>query len=69
VPSSVRAKAGLPWPVTGTYMCDKCRNSQIGQAGVIAARCTAPRADKTERCNCAYFVLVESPNHHLLVSS
>ena len=60
MPSSVRAKADLPWPVTGTYMCDKCHSNQMGKAGVIAARCTAPRAGKTGRCNCAYFVLVEA---------
>jgi len=39
-------------------MCDKCHNNQIGQAGVVAARCTAPRVDRPELCNCAYFVLV-----------
>ena len=58
VPGRIRAKAGLPWPITGTYACDKCHNTQIGQAGVMAARCTAPRVDRPELCNCAYFVLV-----------
>ena len=58
VPGRIRAKAGLPWHVTGTYACDKCHSNQIGQAGVIAARCDAPRSDRTELCNCAYFVLV-----------
>ena len=61
MPSNTRAKAGLPWPVTGTYICDKCRGNQIGKAGVIAARCTALRADKKRPCNCAYFALVETP--------
>jgi|GEM_PF-5828523 len=54
----IRAKAGLPWPVTGTYACDKCHSNQIGQAGVMAARCTAPRVNRMESCNCAYFALV-----------
>jgi hypothetical protein len=58
MPGRIRAKAGLPWPVTGTYACDKCHSNQIGQAGIIAMRCTAPRVDRTEPCNCAYFVLV-----------
>lgn len=62
MPRTVRAKAGLPWSVTGTYACDKCLSTQIGTAGVIAARCTTPRADKTGPCNCAYFVLVETPH-------
>ncbi len=61
MPRSVRAKAGLPWPVTGTYVCDKCHSTQKGTAGVIAARCAAPRTDKTGPCNCAYFVLRETP--------
>ena len=63
MPSSVRAKAGLPWPVTGMYTCDKCHSNQLVKAGVIVARCTALRADKTGPCNCAYFVLVEVPDH------
>jgi len=56
----IRAKAGLPWPVTGTYACDKCHGNQSGQAGVMAARCSAPRVGGTALCNCAYFVLVAS---------
>ena len=63
LPSIVRAKAGLPWPVTGTYACDKCHANQTGEAGVIATRCTALRADGTGPCNCAYFVLVEMADH------
>jgi len=57
----VRAKAGLPWPVTGSYVCDKCHSTEIGEAGVIAARCTVPRGAQGHPCNCAYFVLVETP--------
>ena len=63
LPTIVRAKAGLPWPVTGTYTCDKCHAHQTGETGVIAARCTALRAGKMERCNCAYFVLVPVADH------
>jgi len=55
----VRAKAGLPWPVTGSYICDKCHSTEIGEAGAIAARCTVPRGAHGHPCNCAYFVLVE----------
>jgi len=57
----VRAKAGLPWPVNGTYVCDKCRTKLIGRAGVIATRCAALRGDQGRSCNCAYFVLAEDP--------
>jgi len=63
MPNRVRAKAGLPWTVTGTYRCDKCHSSHRGTAGVMVERCTALRADRTGPCNCAYFVLVEEPDH------
>ena len=63
MPTIVRAKAGLPWPVTGTYTCDKCHGNQTGEAGVIAARCTALLADKMKPCNCAYFVLIGAADH------
>ncbi len=58
---SVRAKAGLPWPVSGTYVCDKCHARQEGQAGTVATRCLAPRGTSQQPCNCAYFVLVDQP--------
>ena len=58
IPNSVRAKAGLPWPVSGTYRCDKCHSSQTGQAGVVATRCAVLRGEHDRPCNCAYFVLV-----------
>ncbi len=58
---SVRAKAGLPWPVSGTYVCDKCHSRQEGQAGIVAPRCPVPRGTSEQPCNCAYFVLVISP--------
>ena len=54
---SVRAKAGLPWPENGIYVCDKCHAQQVGQAGAIATRCTVLRGDRQQPCNCAYFVL------------
>jgi hypothetical protein len=60
--SRVRAKAGLPWPVTGVYSCDKCHSNRFGEAGVIVARCTVRRVDRTGPCNCAYFALVEKPD-------
>ena len=56
---SVRAKAGLPWPASGTYVCDKCHTHQTGHAGTIARRCTALRGGDQTPCNCAYFVLIE----------
>jgi hypothetical protein len=59
---SVRAKAGLPWPVSGTYLCDKCHTRQAGQAGTIATRCTVLRGVHQQPCNCAYFVLVDQPS-------
>ncbi len=52
----VRAKAGLPWPVSGTYTCDKCHTEHIGRAGTVTPRCAANRGDG-QPCNCAYFVL------------
>lgn len=55
----VRAKAGLPWPVSGQYLCDKCHTSQAGQAGVIATRCVVLSGALQRPCNCAYFVLIE----------
>jgi len=55
----VRAKAGLPWPVTGVYRCDKCHTRTEGQAGTLAARCTAPRGVSQRPCHGAYFVLIE----------
>jgi hypothetical protein len=58
---SVRAKAGLPWPESGTYICDKCHARQAGQAGAIATRCTALRGPRQQSCNCAYFVLDVRP--------
>lgn len=57
----VRAKAGLPWPVSGTYICDKCHTKLIGRAGVIAPRCAVLRSEQGQPCNCAYFVLAEDP--------
>ena len=54
---SVRAKAGLPWPASGIYICDKCHAQQTGQAGVIATRCVVLRGVHQQPCNCAYFVL------------
>lgn len=59
---SVRAKAGLPWPVTGTYICDKCHGPRAGEAGVIATRCGTALKRPERVCNCAYFVLVETLN-------
>ena len=56
---SVRAKAGLPWPLTGVYLCDKCQARRAGQAGAIATRCTVLRGKLQQPCNCAYFVLVD----------
>ena len=56
---SVRAKAGFPWPVTGVYCCDKCHTEQAGQAGMITARCAAPRGVRQQPCNGAYYVLIE----------
>ncbi len=64
---SVRAKAGLPWPASGTYVCDKCHTKLIGRAGVIAMRCAARHGEQGRPCNCAYFVLAEDP--HLVDSS
>ena len=58
---SIRAKAGLPWPENGIYMCDKCHAQQAGQAGVIATRCAVLRGLHQQPCNCAYFVLVNQP--------
>ncbi len=58
---SVRAKAGLPWPVSGIYTCDKCHTRQAGQAATIATRCTALRGVHQQPCNCAYFVLIDHP--------
>ena len=63
MPNRVRAKAGLPWPVTGMYACDKCHSNHRGEAGVIVARCATLRVDKKGPCNCAYFALVETPTH------
>lgn len=57
----VRAKAGLLWPVSGTYVCDKCHMKLIGRAGVIATRCAALHGEQGRPCNCAYFVLAEDP--------
>ena len=54
----MRAKAGLPWPVNGTYRCDKCHDTQAREAGAIAARCVVMRGEPLRPCNCAYFVLV-----------
>lgn len=54
----IRAKAGLPWPATGTFVCDKCHALHTGNMGVIAPRCLAPRGD-LRACNCAYFALSE----------
>jgi hypothetical protein len=60
---SVRAKAGLPWPVTGTYICDKCHGRRNGEVGTIATRCGTSFTIPRRTCNCAYFVLVvETPN-------
>ncbi len=59
---SVRAKAGLPWPVTGMYICDKCHSRQVGEAGTIATRCTVSFGTQNQPCNCAYFVLAETPD-------
>ncbi len=56
---TVRAKAGLPWPEDGTYVCDKCHTEQAGRAGIIAQRCVTPRGATSQPCNCAYFVLIE----------
>ena len=56
---SVRAKAGLPWPESGIYVCDKCHTKQAGQTGMIATRCAVPRGVHQQPCNCAYFVLVD----------
>ena len=58
IPKDVRAKAGLPWPVSGTYRCDKCHDRQPQQAGAIAVRCAVLRGEPKRPCNCAYFVLV-----------
>ena len=58
IPTIVRAKAGLPWPVSGTYRCDKCHSRQTRQAGVVATRCAALCGAHSRQCNCAYFVLV-----------
>jgi hypothetical protein len=55
----VRAKAGLPWPVNGIYLCDKCHTPRTGQAGTIATRCAVLRGARQQQCNCAYFVLIE----------
>lgn len=59
VSKPVRAKAGLPWPVTGFYLCDKCHTQMAGQAGTIATRCSVVRGVHQRQCNGAYFVLVE----------
>ena len=56
----VRAKAGLPWPASGVYVCDKCHGRQAAQVGAIATRCAALHAGRQKPCNCAYFVLLES---------
>jgi len=56
VSDRVRAKAGLPWPVSGIYVCDKCHAEHIACAGDVTPRCSAERGDG-HRCNCAYFVL------------
>jgi hypothetical protein len=55
----VRAKADLPWPVTGVYLCDKCHTQRTGQAGIIATRCTVLLGEHQRQCNGAYFVLIE----------
>ena len=55
----VRAKAGLPWPVTGLYRCDKCHTQRAGQAGIRATRCSVLIAEQQRQCNGAYFVLIE----------
>lgn len=57
----VRAKAGLPWPVSGVYVCDKCHTRRPGQAGAIATRCAVASGLHQRRCNGAYFVLLEPP--------
>jgi hypothetical protein len=57
--SSLRGKAGLPWPVTGTYVCDKCHHSQVAEAGTIAERCAATLRSQLRRCNCEYFTFME----------
>lgn len=57
----VRAKAGLPWPVTGVYRCDKCHTRREGQAGVVATRCAVLLGVHQRQCNSAYFVLIEAP--------
>ena len=57
--SSVRGKAGLPWPVNGTYVCGKCHHGQVAEAGTIAERCTATLGPQLRLCNCAYFTFAE----------
>lgn len=59
---SVRAKAGLTWPESGIYTCDKCHAKHVGRAGVIATRCAILRGLQQRPCNCAYFVLVNQPD-------
>jgi hypothetical protein len=58
----IRAKAGLPWPVTGTYICDKCHGHRLGEAGTIATRCRGSLKTQQRPCNCAYFVLIGAPD-------
>jgi hypothetical protein len=55
----VRAKAGLPWPVTGIYSCDKCHTQHVGRAETIATRCAVLRGARQQPCNGAYYVLIE----------
>jgi len=55
----VRAKADLPWPVTGVYLCDKCHTQRAAEAGIIATRCAVLLGEHQRQCNGAYFVLIE----------
>jgi hypothetical protein len=55
----VRAKADLPWPVTGVYLCDKCHTQRVAQAGIVATRCAVLLGEHQRQCNGAYFVLIE----------
>jgi len=55
----VRAKAGLPWPVSGVYLCDKCHARRVGQAGTISTRCARSPWQVTAAVQRAYYVLIE----------
>jgi hypothetical protein len=64
----IRAKAKLPWPVAGTYTCDKCHSTRVVNAGAIATRCAVLIGIPKRPCNCAYFILTETADRDKRIS-